>query len=481
MSFLVREVHRMRRERQLLIAQKSRAESAYAAEAARNEDLLLAQARRSSESDPTTAVAWLKRLRPETQRGQEAREIAELAAWRGVAAGIFAGLAGPVRALAFDPQGARLAAADEGRVLLWEVRGGGPRSFAAPLTGRLLFSPDGRLLLAGGEWGVRVIELRDGAMRTLSRDGAARPAPGLSISPDGASCAVGGADGAVLLFSLISPAGDPAVLRGPGPDPVRQVLFSPAGKVLAVRDRQGIEVLPIGHSPEHLIGRRLPSAGTPGDNDLSFSRDGRFLSAPGPGGTTVWSMPAQTTAPPAPRRVVEEGTVVRAVLSPDGAHLGSANGDGTVRWWDLNGAAKNTVLSHRGAVALDLLLSADGRKLAATRGPMVRVWTLPGGEPKKLRGAEQDVERLALSPDGSLLAAGSHDGALRLWVIGEGPAAALLAAGRPKPIRTSDSLHASDLPTWLHQATGAILDDKYRLSDESRSPALSTTWAAASR
>ena len=57
----------------------------------------------------------------------------------------------------------------------------------------------------------------------------------------------------------------------------------------------------------------------------------------------------------------------------------------------------------------------------------IRLWRLPDSEcVATLRGHEDSVHSLAVTPDGSLLSSGSLDGTIRLWRLPDGECVATL-------------------------------------------------------
>lgn len=80
-----------------------------------------------------------------------------------------------------------------------------------------------------------------------------------------------------------------------------------------------------------------------------------------------------------------------------------------------------TLTEHRNAV-VRLAVSPDGKLLASgSRDNQVKLWSLPEGRPlASLTGHRADVTCLAFSPDGKLLASGSKDALVRIWNPTEG-------------------------------------------------------------
>jgi WD40 repeat protein len=109
------------------------------------------------------------------------------------------------------------------------------------------------------------------------------------------------------------------------------------------------------------------------------------------------------------------GPVFSVAFGP-GDLLASASADKTVKLWDLKSRQEIRTLEFQGPVRT-LALSVDGRRLLTgdTSGT-VQVLDLSTGQPtwKQQRVAAMFHE-VACSPDGIHIAAGSPDGAVRLW------------------------------------------------------------------
>lgn len=125
---------------------------------------------------------------------------------------------------------------------------------------------------------------------------------------------------------------------------------------------------------------------------LAFSPDGRELAAGGEGGAVQrWAIDTAGDASALPK--IPEGDLVSALAwSPDGRTLWAGDGDGTVHGWPLGGSGSS------GAAT-----GAEGGLAAGERAP-IRLTTGPAS-----------VSALAVSPDGSMLTAGTKRGELHVW------------------------------------------------------------------
>ena len=106
-------------------------------------------------------------------------------------------------------------------------------------------------------------------------------------------------------------------------------------------------------------------------------------------------------------------------LSPDGAWLATASGQGEVKIWEISTGRETYNLTPSGPPIYDIAFSPDGKVLAASCWDhTVKLWDVSSRwNLRELEGHEGDVNGIAFHPDGKLLASGSDDGTTIIWDI----------------------------------------------------------------
>ncbi|WP_063804230.1 NB-ARC domain-containing protein [Streptomyces roseifaciens] len=279
------------------------------------------------------------------------------------------GSTGEVRTVAFSPDGAVLATADDEQVRLWN-----------PVTGA--------------------------ALHTLSGNGRVRA---LAFSPDGTLLATADGDGRVRLWDPVT--GAAVQILGGHEGLVRAVAFSADDDLVTIGEDRLIRRWDPATSHARPTGDRISSGRV---RVVALGPDAVLLAAAdGEGRVTIWSDPTDRVVRSLPERVPG----VRAMaFSPDGALLATAGEDRRVRLWNaVTGAALHTLTGHVGYVNA-LAFSPDGALLAsAGYDQAVRLWDpVTGAAVRTVTGHEGYVNALAFSPDGALLATAGSDRAVRL-------------------------------------------------------------------
>jgi WD40 repeat protein len=116
---------------------------------------------------------------------------------------------------------------------------------------------------------------------------------------------------------------------------------------------------------------------------------------------------------------VEEGSLVRAVFSPDTSRLIATARDGRLYVWDLSTRRRlASRTGHTNEVA-SFSFSPDGKRLATgSLDRTIRLWdTIKWRELGAIRGHGSWVTSLDWSLDGKHLASGGRDGAVKIWDV----------------------------------------------------------------
>ena len=398
----------------------------------------------------------------------------------------------PVRALAFSPDGTRLAATLDDAAWVWTLPdtpvledSSTPRPSPLQGAGRpvpadiqpvrwdspaadlrdLEWAPDGQALLARA--GDLAVVLRPGGAAVLrGHTAAVRRAV---WAPDGARVLTASADGSARLW----PAGGGAarVLRlAPLPGGGRRGLwsaeFSPDGRevALAAADHSAAILSLHGEPPLRLRGH------TDEVYAASFTVDGAGLVTVAMDGVArVWDRDGSSTRVALPDHAELLGGVR---IGPDRDLLLGTPAGGPAWLWQLDQPGPPLVLhGHRGSV-VSARFSADGRRiLTASADGTARRWHLRD-DPDLLRGHAAGLEHASFAPDGRTVATASMDGTARLWPR-DGRLPVVLRGHRE-----GSSLSAGFSPDGLHFATAGT-DGLARLwSLRTAPPALLATLPA---
>jgi WD40 repeat protein len=151
---------------------------------------------------------------------------------------------------------------------------------------------------------------------------------------------------------------------------------------------------------------------------LAFSPDGKKLATANLDHNTITLL--DVDAPDRPGRPLKGHTsgVQVVAFSPDGNFLASGSNDRTVRLWDLARTAELPPLpAHPGRVT-SLAYAPGGQVLvtASQPGGDVRLWDLATRQVRAtFKGRPHAVLCVAFDGDGTHLAAGCVDGAVKVW------------------------------------------------------------------
>jgi WD40 repeat protein len=323
--------------------------------------------------------------------------------------------AGEVRAVAFSPEGHRLATAcDDGAARLWDVataaKLSAPLRHEGPVTA-VAFSPDGKTVATSSREGV--LKIWDALTGHLLGSPLAHAAPmaAMQFSPSGSVIAMAGRLKTPFLWNVAS--GQPASLPVAQDAVVLAIVFQPKGELLATACEDG-----------RVWWWRTATGESHGDplvhpapvRTLSIRQDGtRLLTGCSDGKARIWDVETMTLA----LEIALPAAVTLVSFSPSGDVAATACEDGAARLWDPEkGRPIGEPLEHTSQIDC-LAFNPDSTILATgSRDRTVRLWdtetALPIGPPLEHRGA---VHALAFSPEGRRLATGSSDGMARYWKV----------------------------------------------------------------
>ena len=267
------------------------------------------------------------------------------------------------------------------------------------------FSPEGaRLATASRDGAVRIAEVATG--REIARLPHQAGVFGVAFCPGGTRVAAASSDKAVLWDLRTN-----LQLRWfAHDDRVWAVAFSPDGTrlVTASHDRSA-RVWDASSGQE--LARFMHDAPVAG---VAFTPDGALVATASDDKTAcVWDVLTGDRL----TRVAHEGAVGDVAFSSNGDKLATAGSDGTARIWNPANGVKLTEVTHDGPVH-GVAYSPTGSRLAtASYDHTARVWNPIRGTELRRLPHDGRVWAVAFSPDGRRLATASHDRLARIWTL----------------------------------------------------------------
>ena len=317
------------------------------------------------------------------------------------------------------------------------------------------FHADGTTVISGGkDKTVRMFQLTDGS-QTRSFAGAADAITTLSLSANGKLLAAGVADKSLLTWDLTvaATANQPTAATATLPQPavIRDISIDEEATRIATGGDDGIlRVLDVSTSQEleRFVGHEGAIA------SVSFAQDQKTVFSGGADKTPrVWSVSADRLV------VADETRVGDALFLGDGSTFAtSGTGPAQIKIWDLEGTATKQLTGGKGP-AETLAISPDGTQIAAA-GPegVAYVWTLADGMLAQTIESEAVINDLDFSPQNAQLALAGADNHLRVYAVADGsllqdqtstaPVASVQFAPEGRELITASNDHFVDL--WAY-------------------------------
>jgi WD40 repeat protein len=299
------------------------------------------------------------------------------------------------------------------------------------IVGALAFSPDGSILATGGNGqNVRLWNPRTGELLAVLQ-GHADNVNALVFTPDGATLASASSDHTIRLWDVSTQA-SLAVLQG-HTDFITGLAISPDGRWLASgsQDQQVILWDRQAGTPHQALTGSAPVS------SVVFSPDGSELAVSFWGATPdvlFYSVPDLSQA--GALDVPGEGEIVRAVAyHPSGDFLAVATVnqlDPTVQVFDLEGRARAQSMRGHDLELNSVAYSPDGSLIASSSADTkIIIWDSQTGQRLTTLRHDANGNAAIFSPDGTLLATAGSDRSVRIWAVPTGANAGSLPSSGP--------------------------------------------------
>jgi WD40 repeat protein/serine/threonine protein kinase len=324
-----------------------------------------------------------------------------------------------ISALEFSPDSKTLvsgAAFGDSTAKVWSVPDGalrGPLVGHAAFVWALAFSPDGKLLAtASADHTIRLWRM-DGLQLLRTLRGHEDNVSSVTFTADAQRLVSGGHDGSLLVWEVAARPRREAVTRL---DNIAFVDFSLADATVATVHLDGTVCL---RDAATLQEREPLTALGTNNATVTFAPQGGILVAGDHAGAIkAWDLRARRQVAKLP---AHSETVWFLKFLHQGRVLVSSDRNGSIRAWDAESWREIPfpqvwVERNNSAYHPALEISPDGNGLMIGNGDELIHWNLsPANLVRRFRAHRMGIHGLCFSPDGHLLASGSHDGSIKLW------------------------------------------------------------------
>jgi WD40 repeat protein len=336
---------------------------------------------------------------------------------------------GPVQAVAFSPDGTRLATASwDGTAGVWEAVTGQQVLTLQPgqandRISAVTFSPNGALLATAHSRGIaQVWDATNGQpFGPPIRLSTNHPVKSVAFSADGSYLATVSEHGAdVWEVSANRGANSKVFSTSPMDEtfactPLSSFVFSPGGKHAAAACRGKVRIWDIATwNPVVTIPYKIRPGLNPPLHPIAFSADGKYLASADDIHEVATGNLVHT--------LYSQGPVSTLAFSQDGDYFALAAGD-IVRLVSMYDGVSFAELHHRREIR-DIAISPSGHEMAtAGKDNTARIWQVnkyagdgPTREVTRV-SHEGEVSSVAFSSDGKYLATASEDGTAGVWQV----------------------------------------------------------------
>jgi len=333
-----------------------------------------------------------------------------------------------VHSVAYSPDGTMLASgSQDGTVKLWEVAS---RETITTLEGHtrgvnyVLFSPDGTTLASGsGDGTVKLWEVASEENITTFEGNWTSDYYSIAFSTDRVILAAGSEDGTVRLWDIAT--GETIATLEGHTQRSTHTAFSPDGKKLFSTSYDKTLRLWDLDTKKNIITLRNRSA-----SSAAFSPDGTILASATEDEIKLLDIATQNVA-----TIRHMSSVLSVTFSPNSTSLASGTVSGAVLLWHVASGERIATFERNWGDIYSVSFSPDGTTLASGSWNEINLWNVVTGDNiATLKGPEW-VNSVAYSPDGTMLASGARQNIVRLWDVATGDNIATLE-GHTEDVRT---------------------------------------------